>query len=187
MKKIVLFLLSIPFVYSCTGDAGSFRNMDAVTKRITYTVPVANTSYPPFQYVEAEKRYEMATLLFNAIESGKIKAYSDEDGRDEISVEAFKYSLQRTFSTNVFAEDGSIIDVKTDSLSILPKDITEIGFLEEWYINPKTMEFGKKVNGLALLYDDFSIDNLGVEAPEAQECFYAGYCLLNDFSQWSFG
>jgi hypothetical protein len=176
-KRFIIALTLITLLASCNRREQSTKGLTPITGRITYGVPIANTAYPPFQYLEAEKRHELVSILFDAVEAGNLKIFEDEDGRYEMSKERFQNSLHRYFSFNVY-ENGNIVDVRNDSIRILPKDITELAFLEEWYINPSTFIMTKKVNGIGLAYEDFTLDENGVKTPKGAKALI-GWIVFN--------
>jgi len=161
--KLLKFVVLGLIVAACSGKGGDDEEMIPLAKRILYSVKVDDNSYPPFQYLEFEKRNDLAALIFKLVESGKLKLYSDEEGTIELSPEEFRRSITRYFGHNMTNEEGEMIGYTDDSLMITPRDITEYGFLEEWQYHPETFQFVKVVKAFAPMYPDFSIDTLGAK------------------------
>jgi hypothetical protein len=47
--------------------------------------------------------------------------------------------------------------IKTE---VIPGDLNELRFIEEWYFNPETMFFVKKVIGISVLQADYGLENV---------------------------
>jgi hypothetical protein len=162
MKLFKLVVVGLVLA-SCSGKDADDKEMVPLAGRIMYSVKVDDTSYPPFQYLEVEKRHELATLIFKQVESGKLKLFLDEDGTEEITPEMFRTSNMRRYGYNVVNENGDIIGFKEDSMMVSPRDISEYSFIEAWKYHPEKMTFIKEVKAIGLMYPDFAIDSLGAK------------------------
>lgn len=162
MKLIKFVVLSL-MLAACSGKEGDDKEMIPLSGQIMYSVKVDDTSYPPFQYLEVEKRHDLATLIFKQVESGKLKLFSDEDGTQEITPDMFRRALTRFYGYNIVNETGDVIGFKEDSTVVSPRDISEYGFIEVWKYHPESIHFTKEVKAIGLMYQDFAMDTLGAK------------------------
>ncbi len=147
MKKIFLLtgILAVVLV-SCKQKP----TKDIITKKIQYDVniksPDANWDWW-IQNIVGPDREKLVDLIMDGALSGKFQAY--DYFSDSISPAAIKWMLADTFyltykrSTPPYDEYDTTVIMK-----ITRDDILRIRFLEEWSIDPNTMQFDKKVMGI---------------------------------------
>jgi hypothetical protein len=143
---IVLILAYGMFVSSCQNRGESEKNM--VTKRIQYDVSIRN-SIPDMdwwvQNIEGSSREKLLKDIIKQVTEGKVKAYDFLSYRP-YSADEVKNMMKRidTISVERSTPPYDLIDTVMIS-EIRLSDITKLRFLEEWYMNEKTLAFTKKV------------------------------------------
>ncbi len=145
MKHILFSLLIIIFV-SCRQE----NNDRVITKKIQYDVNIKSPD-PEWdwwiQNIVGPDREKLVDMIMDGALSGKFQAY-DYFG-DSISPEAIRAMLTDTIYFTYKESEPPYDEFDTAViLRITRDDILRIRFMEEWSINPETMEFHKKVLGL---------------------------------------
>ncbi len=139
----VLFLL----LASCHSKNASKQQL--VTERIQYDVPIS-THDPELDWwvrnIEGSKRETFVKQIVSAVEDGKVKAY-DFFTNSEFTKEEIKNMLCKVDTLTVERFDGTLVDTAVKK-ELQLKDICRMRFLEEWSINPKTLEMQKRVLGI---------------------------------------
>ncbi len=146
MKQIIwLFVLMILMVSCREKDQSKL-----ITKKIQYDVNIKSPD-PEWdwwiQNIVGPDREKLVDIIMDGALSGKFQAY-DYFG-DSITPAYIKSMLADTLFFTFKREEPPYDEYDTTVIfKINRDDITRIRFLEEWRINPETMEFTKKVLGL---------------------------------------
>jgi len=147
MKKLLLlFVVVVLGFYSCRQKP----KKDVVTKRIQYDVNIKSPN-PNWdwwiQNIVGPDREKLVDMIMDGALSGKFQAY--DYFSDSIRPADIRFMLADTFyltykrNTPPYDEYDTTVIMK-----ITRDDISRIRFLEEWSINPETMQFDKKVYGI---------------------------------------
>jgi hypothetical protein len=147
MKKLFLLVgIIVVMLVSCKQKS----NETVITKKIQYDVniksPDANWDWW-IQNLVGPDREKLVNMLMDGALSGEFQAY--DYFSDSIKPADIKLMLADTFyltykrSTPPYDEYDTTVIMK-----ISRNDILRIRFLEEWRINPETMQFDKKVLGI---------------------------------------
>jgi hypothetical protein len=156
--KLIFFLLiaSGLLLFSCkqNADEGSI-----ITKRIQYDVNIKSPE-PDLdwwvQNIEGSNRELLIKTIFEKVSEGKVVAYDFLTGKpytiDEIKRMMRQVDTISYESANPPYELRDTVIVK----ELRASDITRLRFLEEWYMNPKTLDFNKKIAGICPLIEKYS-------------------------------
>jgi hypothetical protein len=129
-----------------------FSKLTLLQKDVAYEVPLVNATNP--EWLEnIQVKHVINVLLAEAL-SGNEQAYSFmlRDTLTKLSVLEVKQRLgeETQIITNLDETTG-----ETDSISvekkIEPSEIVGIAFIEDWYIDKKTMQIYKDVKGIGLV------------------------------------
>jgi len=116
------------------GDSNAYVAADTMI----YDVVIKNAD-PTDTWAEERLRHidrkTLADLVFKAVYDGRLKAYSYNNG-----------------------EEMTIADVKALEKEYSRKRIAKVQFIEEWYLQPKTMKMSKVVNSIMLAYENYNTD-----------------------------
>ena len=149
MKSVSCFLLSIALgmmLFSCKN-----KEQKLITERIQYDVSIKSPD-PEWdwwiQNLDGPRREEFVKMILNAAYSGKVKSY-DFDYRP-ITVEQVKAIDNRT---DTLVQSSPVPPYNDTSIVVKRhldlQKIVRVRFLEEWTMNENTLEFTKKVLGIA--------------------------------------
>jgi hypothetical protein len=148
-KMILPGLLAL-FVL-CFSCGRSNKDKQLVTDRIQYDVDIKSPD-PEFdwwvQNIEGSSREAFIRQIIDAAYSGKLRVYNYFN--EPLTAEEVKmignrsdtFTFQREYPPYDFYD--TVIRQRLEM-----KDITRIRFLEEWYMDEKTLEFDKKIVGIA--------------------------------------
>lgn len=148
MKRVFVFAMiftSILFLFSCND------NYEQVTKKIQYDVNIVSPD-PEYdwwiQNLVGPDRDKLIDLIVDGAKSGRWQAY------DYFNQPITAQEVRNLFADSIYAtmvekeppyEFYDTLIVK----NILKSDIKRLRFMEEWYIDPETLNFKKKILGLA--------------------------------------
>ena len=157
MKKIALLfsVSALLFIFSCKNNDTSDKNL--ITERIQYDVLIKSPDVELdwwVQNIEGAKRESLIKMIMDNVYNGNIKAYDFLD--NPLSVEEVKNIGKRNDTLFMPSMEPPYDDstvVINETLKI--NDITKLRFLEEWKIDPKTLQIEKRVLGLAPMKQDF--------------------------------
>ncbi|HRS19376.1 MAG TPA: hypothetical protein P5243_07720, partial [Bacteroidales bacterium] len=130
----------------------SYKDLELLSKNVAYEVSLVNESNP--EYLEnIQVKHVMNVIIAKAL-SGSVPVYSFmlRDTLQLLTKEDVKMRLGELTESYVNvdettgAEDTVTIEKKID-----PSEFTALAFIEDWYINPKTMHIYKDVKGIALV------------------------------------
>ncbi len=125
-------------VESLTDDGLNSGNSIVLADTITYDILLKNPN-PNDEYMESclrrLDRKNLVKVIFNAIYSGKLKAFTYIDNK-EVSLDTVK-KFEREF--------------KRDRIG-------KIQFEEEWYLDEKNLKFGKKIKSIMFGYENYEND-----------------------------
>ncbi|MFC2110936.1 hypothetical protein ACFLQ5_00635 [Bacteroidota bacterium] len=169
MKTYSFNLLMATFfvvsLFSCKNESSTNEidnNKSVITERIQYDVfiksPYPNDTDWWKENIEGIKREAFVKKIMEAAYKGKVQAYTYWDN-EAISGEKLqelinpKDTIELISSENPYEMIDTIVDNKLDF-----NQITKIRFLEEWYINEKTMEITKKVVGICPVVPNYDTE-----------------------------
>lgn len=152
MKKfafIPLIMVVVCMLSSCRNGRNNEKNM--VTQRIQYDVPIRNTE-PDMdwwvQNIEGSNREKLVQDIISQVTSGKVKAY-DFFSCKPYTLQQVNDIMKHTDSVSVERSTPPYDLVDTVMVSeIHLSDISRLRFLEEWYMDDKTLAFTKNVVGI---------------------------------------
>lgn len=148
MKKMFLLVGIATFLLvSCKQKPAE----NIITKKIQYDVNIQSPD-PNWdwwiQNIAGPDREKLVNMIMNGALSGKFQAY--DYFNDSIHPNDIKLMLADTFYLTYKRSTPPYDDYDTTVImKIKRSDIRRIRFLEEWKINPKTMQFSKKVMGIS--------------------------------------
>lgn len=154
MKHWLLFLSIAALLFSCEKH----QDQTVVTERIQYDVVIKSPD-PELdwwvQNLEGPKREGLVNAIMDAAYSGKVKAY-DVFGK-QVTPEQVK-AIENYTDTILVQEPNppysdTLVPVKHE---LSRKDITRIRFMEEWSMNPSTLQINKRVIGIAPLLEKYT-------------------------------
>ncbi len=143
--------------------AGCSDDKITVTKKIQYDVSIESPD-PAYdwwiQNLVGPERENLVNLIIDGAKQGKWQAY------DYFNKAITGQEVRNLFSDSIYTTvvrneppyefyDTLIIN------NIIKTDIKRIRFLEEWYIDPKSLQFSKKVLGIAPIARRY--DSQGIE------------------------
>ncbi|HOS85131.1 MAG TPA: hypothetical protein PK199_09470 [Bacteroidales bacterium] len=137
----------------CTDSVSKkFSELTLLAKNVAYEIPLVNEFNP--EYLEnIHVKHVMNILIAKAL-SGTTNAYSFmlRDTLQSLSAEDIKLRLgeQTESYVNIDETTGDEDSVKIEK-KIDPSEYTGLAFIEDWYVNPKTMHIYKDVKGVALV------------------------------------
>jgi len=145
--NLLLLLLLAAFFLSCNNE-DKFQNL---SERIQYDVPIKNKDVDANWWVNnivGPDREDLIKGIFEKAQNGEIKVYdyfnellTPEDVR-KIGIDTSYKTIKR--NTPPYEEYDTMIVTQLEW-----EDITKLRFLEEWKIDPKTMDIQKTVIGIA--------------------------------------
>lgn len=147
MKKLILLtIVVLTGLYSCKKQT----HQEVITKKIQYDVNIKSPS-PDWdwwiQNIVGPDRDKLVDEIMDGALSGKFQAY--DYFSDSIKPEDIRMMLADTFYLTVKRPEPPYDDYDTTVIMRITRDdIQRIRFLEEWTINPETMQFSKKVMGI---------------------------------------
>lgn len=154
MRKIVFAGILLAVLFSCNHKS----EKSIVTERIQYDVNIKSPD-PGLdwwvQNLEGQNREKFIHQIIDAAYEGKVKAW-DIFGK-QLTMEQVK--AIENYSDTILVQNpeppynDSLIPVKHE---LNRKDITRIRFLEEWSINPTTLQMDKKILGIAPLLEKYT-------------------------------
>ena len=162
MRKIVR-LAAFAGMLALISSCGSKSNEKLITERIQYDVTIKSPEADWdwwIQNLEGGKREAFVKMILNAAYSGKVKSYDyfnkaltaaqvkEIDNRTD--------TLLQTSPVPPYNDTTIIVVRRLDMTKII-----RVRFLEEWTMNEQTLEFKKKVLGIApikeVLNDDGTV------------------------------
>lgn len=151
MKNLLLF-----FVFFWAQTLIFSQNNVVVADKIIYKVIIKNDSAlcKGCDNIEPSIRSYFSKKIFEDVYSGKLKAYKDEDFRQQIPLAELKNFGNRTQSItipnpNKANQDTTII--VTDEFDT--ETIGAMMFMEQWYYNPANGQLSKKIIAVAPLQE----------------------------------
>ncbi len=147
MKKLTLFVVVVLIgLVSCQQQS----KKDIITKRIQYDVNIKSPDADWdwwIQNIVGPDREKLVDMIMDGALSGKFQAY--DYFSDSIAPGDIEYmladTLYLTYKRTVPPYDSYDTTV---IMKIRREDIQRIRFLEEWKIDPETMQFEKKIIGI---------------------------------------
>jgi len=145
-KLILIAFVTLSVLSSCKQQT----HQEVITKKIQYDVNIKSPS-PDWdwwiQNIVGPDRDKLVDEIMDGALSGKFQAY--DYFSDSIKPEDIRMMLADTFYITVKRAKPPYDDYDTTVvLDITRDDIQRIRFLEEWTINPETMQISKKVMGI---------------------------------------
>jgi len=145
-KLILISLVALSLFSSCKQQT----HQEVITKKIQYDVNIKSPS-PDWdwwiQNIVGPDRDKLVDEIMDGALSGRFQAY--DYFSDSIKPEDIRMMLADTFYITVKSPKPPYDDYDTTVvLNITRDDIQRIRFLEEWTINPETMQIYKKVMGI---------------------------------------
>jgi hypothetical protein len=147
MKKLMLFVVvALMGLVSCKQQP----KKDIITKKIQYDVNIKSPDADWdwwIQNVVGPDREKLVDMIMDGALSGKFQAYdyfSDSIVPADIELmlaDTFYLTYKRTVPPYDNYDTTVIMKIRKD-------DIQRIRFLEEWKIDPETMQFEKKIMGI---------------------------------------
>jgi hypothetical protein len=129
-----------------------FSELQLLAKDVAYEVPLKNEANPEF-LENIQVKHVIDVLLAKTL-CGNVQAYSFmmRDSLTALPVSDIKLRLgEETESyVNVDETTGEQDTISVDK-KIEPSEITGVAFIEDWYIDTKTMQIYKDVKGIALV------------------------------------
>lgn len=129
-----------------------FSELTLLAKNVSYEIPLKNEFNP--EYLEnIHVKHVMNVLIAKAL-SGKTKTYSFmlRDTLQLLPMEDIKLRLgEHTESFINIDETTGEEDTVSVAKQIDPSEFIGLAFIEDWYVNPKTMHIYKDVKGIALV------------------------------------
>lgn len=149
MKSPVFILVFLSIVSACHD--GNYKEKDMVTRRILYDVTIVNKDKDFdwwVQNIEGDNREELISNVLNSVSAGNVKAY-DYLSHKPMSKSDISQMLKRTDTLAVESPvpPYDLIDTIISS-ELNKKDIEKLRFLEEWYMDEKSLLFQKKIVGI---------------------------------------
>jgi hypothetical protein len=154
-----LFVVMIIIISSCQQSAPK----ETIANKIQYDVNIVSPD-PDYdwwiQNLPGPQREKLVDIILDGATSGMFQAY--DYFNSPITPNEVKMVLSDTIYLKLMDEEPPYEERDTIIISnILKEDIHRIRFLEEWTIDPETLEMNKKVLGLAPIAR--RIDVMGVE------------------------
>lgn len=139
--------------FVCTDSVEKkFSELTLLTKNVAYEVSLKNDFNP--EYLEnIQVKHVMNVLIAKALSgSTQTCSFMLRDSLQALTIDDVKLRLGEQTESYVDtdeitgAEDTVVIEKKID-----PSEFTAVAFIEDWYVNPKTMHIYKDVKGIALV------------------------------------
>jgi hypothetical protein len=154
VKVLILFVAGL-MLFSCKN-----KEEKLITERIQYDVTIKSPD-PEWdwwiQNLDGPRREDFVKMILNAAYSGKVKSF-DYDYKP-ITAEQVKAIDNRTdtivMSSPVPPYNDTTVVVKRQ---LELQKIVRVRFLEEWTMNENTLEFTKKVLGIAPIKEVYGDD-----------------------------
>lgn len=163
MKKLlaIFLILFLATLLSCMNDKKNkdYKNETQLTERIQYDVLI-KTPDPDLdwwtQNIEGSKREIFVKTILDLATSGKVKAFSGDYLYTPLTPDEVKETGNSSENKTIQNPD----DPSKSYDTIIKKEldiqtITKVRFLEEWYLNEKSLSFDKKVCGVMLLRENY--------------------------------
>ncbi|MCX6272544.1 MAG: hypothetical protein NTU44_15265 [Bacteroidetes bacterium] len=151
--KILFLILPLILFLSCEKKSSK----KIITERIRYDVPVKSPMEGTAWWVEnieGSKREIFVKSIINAALKGDIQAY-DTDNK-AITKEKIKFLFSHSDSVYTVSPNPPYNDtMMVVKKEIHQEEITMVRFLEEWYMDEKTLEFDKKILGIAPVRNNY--------------------------------
>lgn len=162
MKKhlLVLVIIFCIFLHACKNSTNKSNIKNLVTERIQYDVNI-KTPDPDLnwyvQNIEGSNREKFVKNIITAAYKGSVKTF-DTDGRllTVNEVKKIENHSDTVLVEGIGAEGADSVIIQTTELDI--QRITKIMFLEEWFMDERTLQFEKKVLGICPLYAKYNDD-----------------------------
>ena len=153
MNKLIFVILLI--ASSLTGVA---QQAITLAEKIVYKVNIRDAENPDnsniYGNIDETQRIFYLNNLLEAVKSGKIKAYGDEDFLFELSIEELDNIMTIRDTAYVPNPDNPseqmMVAVEED---ISVEEITALNFIEQWSFDKNTMQTVKKVIAVAPLLE----------------------------------
>lgn len=151
---LCIIILAVFFLQSCCRKP----DQAIITKRIQYDVTIKSPD-PDLnwwvQNIEGSSRETYLSHLFYAVYEGKVPAY-DPWGYNEMSPKQAamvgrRYDTIRLMRPTPPYDDYDTVITRSFTLD----DITRLRFMEQWETDTLTMQFSKKIIGIAPLLQSF--------------------------------
>ena len=127
------------------------KNEEIITQRIQYDVNIKspNPDYDWWiQNLTGPQRERLVKTILQGAVSGKFKAYDyfyqplDRQAVAHILSDTVVVKVRESYPPYAIKDTLIISHIRV-------KDIQRLRFMEEWYINPETMQFTKEIKGIA--------------------------------------
>ena len=147
MKKLVLLVVvALMVLVSCQQQT----KKDVITKKIQYDVNIKSPDADWDWWIQnlvGPDREKLVNMIMDGALSGRLQAY--DYFSDSITPAIIHEMLADTFYLTYKRSVPPYNDYDTTIImKINRKDIQRIRFLEEWKVDPETMQFEKKVYGI---------------------------------------
>ena len=121
--------------YETALDKG---NAVVIAEKIIYDVIIKNPDGDEWtaERLKGIDKEALINIVFNAIYNGQLQAYD------------YRFETPMT-----------IEDVKKLEIEYSRERIAKMQFIEEWYFDEKSMNFGKNVNTIMLAYENYDFNN----------------------------
>jgi len=146
VRDIFLVIILIVVLAGCQQ-----KENEVITNKIQYDVNIVSPdpSYDWWiQNLPGPQREKLVNMIMEGALSGKYPIYDYYN--QPLTVDQLKAMLSDTVSYTVLNDEPPYGDHDTLIINnILREDIKRIRFLEEWKVDPETMQFEKKILGIA--------------------------------------
>lgn len=154
--KILIFMLPLLILLSCSNK----DRKKLITERIQYDVNIKSPD-PEYdwwiQNLEGSNRETFVKMIINAAFKGDLKAW--DIFHNPMSVDDIKALCNRSDTITTTSPNPPY----NDTIMVVKQEldlqrITRVRFLEEWRMDEKTLEFDKKIMGIAPVMEVFNDD-----------------------------
>jgi Gliding motility associated protein GldN len=149
MKIVQRTILTLVLIFIITGCQQT--KTDVIANKIQYDVNIVSPdpSYDWWiQNLPGPQREKLVNMIMDGALSGKYPAYDYYN--KPLTVDQLKEIMSDTVSYTVMDKEPPYEKHDTTVINnIMREDIKRIRFLEEWKVNPETMQIEKRILGIA--------------------------------------
>jgi hypothetical protein len=148
MQNAILAIALFTGLLSCQP-----KEKEMIANKIQYDVNIVSPdpSYDWWiQNLPGPQREKLVNMILDGALSGKYPAYDYYN--QPLTIGQLKDIMSDTISYTIMDENPPYAEHDTLVINnIMREDIRRIRFLEEWKVDPETMQFEKKILGVALI------------------------------------
>jgi len=138
-------------------------------RRIWRVIDVREKINQPFSYPPQP----LFTILADAIQSGEIKVFKDENFKEMMTPEEVQGKLMSTDTSLIFNPDTYEDEVRIVNSPINPEDIKKYRMKEVWFFDKESSRMGVRILGIAPIKDEY--DKASGEFKYALPVFWVYY------------